>query len=385
MKCLKSVIVAASLTALCGSRINAQNTFPATGNVGIGVSSPTSLLHMAGTGQLSIGTPNTANTLGAALTSSELRFRSTTNFYMALAMVPNSYEMQFVNKNNGALAGFRADVVKVNYLYSMNNFQVAQILDGQVKMGGMGYGSIPLYVKENTAVPNFYPAMQVEGHRPAGVTAWYPLPLHISPAQNNADNTTTGISFGGTTQTAANYGNHNEASISVFANSGAGTTMYFSTSNNFNNGAQKRMTISNTGNVGINTLTPNTNAQLDVAGNIFTSGKIAIGTTDMAKIGGYALAVNGDAIFNKVKVKLYGTWPDFVFEEKYGLLPIAQLEQFIKTNKHLPNVPSAAEVQKDGIDLGSNQATLLQKIEELTLYLIQQQKQIDELKAQLKK
>lgn len=145
----------------------------------------------------------------------------------------------------------------------------------------------------------------------------------------------------------------------------------------------ERFAINNSGSVGIGTITPNSNFKLDVQGNGVFTGKLAIGTTDMAKIGTYSLAVNGDAIFNKARVKLYGTWPDFVFEEKYGLLPIADLEAFIKANKHLPNVPSAAQVEKEGIDLGGNQQVLLQKIEELTLYIIEQQKQIDELKKKM--
>jgi hypothetical protein len=136
--------------------------------------------------------------------------------------------------------------------------------------------------------------------------------------------------------------------------------------------------------VGIGTNAPNANAKLDVAGNIFVSNKIAIGTTDMAKIGTYALAVNGDAIFNKARVKLYNTWPDFVFEQQYTLLPIAELEEYIQQYKHLPGVPSAQEVEQQGIDLGSNQATLLQKIEELTLYTISTDKKNTQLQQELK-
>ncbi len=116
---------------------------------------------------------------------------------------------------------------------------------------------------------------------------------------------------------------------------------------------------------------------------ISKDGKVLIGTTNLSQAGSNILAVNGGAIFTKATVKLNTNWPDFVFEEKYGLLPIAQLEEYIKVNKHLPNVPAASQVTKDGIDLGGNQALLLQKIEELTLYIIEQNKKIELLEKDM--
>jgi hypothetical protein len=363
MKFFKSILLAVSSFTFCLDALMAQNNFPPTGNVSIGVASPTSLLHMAGSGQLSIGTPDVANTEGAALTSNELRFRSTGNYYMALGMVPGSYEMQFVNKNNGTMGGFRADVLKVNNIYSMNNFIVGNVLDGQLKVGGQGYASTPLHVKENYSVADYFPAMIIESHKTSATGALVPLNLHLQPVNNGgtSDNVITGISFGGAVLPGNNYSTNSEAAVIVESGSSYGTKMHLATTNSFAAGAQKRLTIDHAGNVGIGTTTPDVNAKLHVSGNIFASNKIAIGTTDIAKINSYALAVNGDAIFNKAKVKLYGSWPDFVFEEKYELLPIAQLEQYIKKNKHLPNVPSATEVEKEGIDLGANQATLLLK------------------------
>lgn len=163
-------------------------------------------------------------------------------------------------------------------------------------------------------------------------------------------------------------------------------------------GGWNTLNVMTNGAIAIGAQATNTNAKLDVTGNIFANNKVLIGMSGLsaadytAKITPYALAVNGDAIFNKVRVKLYASWPDFVFEEKYGLLPLSELEQFIKTNKHLPDVPSSADVEKDGIDVGDNQTILLKKVEELTLYLIEQNKklalqgnEINNLKLQLSK
>lgn len=77
------------------------------------------------------------------------------------------------------------------------------------------------------------------------------------------------------------------------------------------------------------------------------------------------------------------TWADYVFEEDYELMPLEEVESYITEEKHLPNVPSQEEVLEEGIDLGQMNIVLLEKVEELTLYLIEQQKQIDELKEQV--
>ncbi len=95
--------------------------------------------------------------------------------------------------------------------------------------------------------------------------------------------------------------------------------------------------------------------------------------------------VDNDIESKKVKVSADpGTFPDYVFTNDYQLLTIDQLEEFIKTNGHLPNIPKAAEVEANGQDLGLIQQKLLEKIEELTLYTIEQSKEIALLKAKVK-
>ncbi len=85
-------------------------------------------------------------------------------------------------------------------------------------------------------------------------------------------------------------------------------------------------------------------------------------------------------------VKLYNNWPDYVFGDNYKLRSLNSLEQYINTNKHLPDMPSTEEMQKkDGEDLGEMNAKLLQKVEELTLYVIQLKKEIEKLEDRNKK
>lgn len=74
-------------------------------------------------------------------------------------------------------------------------------------------------------------------------------------------------------------------------------------------------------------------------------------------------------------------WPDYVFGTEYNLMSLKELEQYVNANKHLPGVPSAQEIEKKGdVDLGAMNTLLLEKVEELTRYVIDLQNQIDELK-----
>ncbi len=78
-----------------------------------------------------------------------------------------------------------------------------------------------------------------------------------------------------------------------------------------------------------------------------------------------------------------GFWADYVFDEDYKLMPLSVLGNYVKENKHLPNVPAANEIQSEGLSVGDMQRVQMEKIEELTLYIIDLQKQVDGLKGEL--
>lgn len=102
-------------------------------------------------------------------------------------------------------------------------------------------------------------------------------------------------------------------------------------------------------------------------------GHIGIGTNKTSDAN-YSLFVETGIRTRKVKVD-QAVWADFVFKPEYKLLPLAEVETYIKTHGHLPGVPSEKEVEKDGVDLGDTQTMLLKKIEELTLYMIELKKE----------
>src|SRR4051812_21292665 len=96
-------------------------------------------------------------------------------------------------------------------------------------------------------------------------------------------------------------------------------------------------------------------------------GSVGIGT---ATVGAdYKLAVAGTIGAQRLKITA-NDWADFVFNPKYELPSLNEIEQFVKIYKHLPDVPTSQDVKKDGIDVGNMDKILLQKVEELTLYLI---------------
>jgi len=104
----------------------------------------------------------------------------------------------------------------------------------------------------------------------------------------------------------------------------------------------------------------------------FNAGNVAIGTTDSH---GYKLAVNGSIRAQEIKVEA-GPWPDYVFKPTYNLPSLTSVKAYIDKNQHLPDMPSEQEVTKNGVNLGEMNKLLLKKLEEVTLYLIEQSKQI---------
>ncbi|MDB5012393.1 MAG: hypothetical protein JWQ25_595 [Daejeonella sp.] len=128
-------------------------------------------------------------------------------------------------------------------------------------------------------------------------------------------------------------------------------------------------------------ITKQGNAYFNGGGVNYFGGNVGIGTTTPSA----KLSVNGNILAKEIKVKSSNLpdWPDFVFGKSFQNTSLPDLEKYIQENSHLPNIPSASEVEKDGINLGEMNAKLLQKIEELTLHLIEMNKKLDAQQAEI--
>ncbi len=179
--------------------------------------------------------------------------------------------------------------------------------------------------------------------------------------------------FGGANQNSMNWGiEYNE---STAGREGLNFWKPFGSAGGFGNWY---LFLHNNGKIGINTNNPT--AQLSV------NGTCLIGADNTQLPAGYKLYVETGILTEKVKIAVKNTinWADYVFEPNYKRLSLEELDLFVKTNKHLPNIPSSAEVVKEGVDMADMTNRLLEKIEELTLYIIEQDKKMTAMQEEIK-
>ncbi len=172
----------------------------------------------------------------------------------------------------------------------------------------------------------------------------------------------------GIASAAGNYSSHALVGDKVIKPEGTGSQVIFST--NTNTGVGRKFVF--------------TSEQAKIM-QILDNGKVVIGNATNVNgfaPGAYKLYVESGIITEKIKVSLLADWADYVFSPNYALKPLEEVACYIQENKHLPNIPSAEELQKGGLDLGEMQVKQMEKIEELTLYMIEMKKEIDLLKKE---
>jgi hypothetical protein len=236
-----------------------------------------------------------------------------------------------------------------------------------------------------------------------GVTTQYPYANMLAFGNNNgpclfsaSGNTGIALAKSGTTKLKFNV-NFTSENVGIggnalpvtnihFNNSLAGDTIKI-TNNTTGHNAGDGLDIRNTGIAA--TIMNLENSTLEFGTNnvsrmkINSDGKIVMGTTPTPA--GYKLFVEEGILTEKVKVavKTSSEWSDYVFAKEYDLKPLSEVEAFINQNNHLPGVPSAQDVVDNGIDMAKMDAKLLEKIEELTLHLIEMDKKMKDLQKRL--
>ena len=113
----------------------------------------------------------------------------------------------------------------------------------------------------------------------------------------------------------------------------------------------------------------------------FSTGNVAIGTSNLAS--GYKLSVDGKVAAEELLVDLSGSWPDYVFNDSYDLPTLSEVKSHIEKKGHLPGIPSAQEIEDNGFEVGEMNRILVEKVEELTLYILDQQERLCEQQEQL--
>jgi hypothetical protein len=206
--------------------------------------------------------------------------------------------------------------------------------------------------------------------------------LHTIRAYRNKSNAHYGLfgltmALNNSAGTVTDYAGIMGEIVSPTAGAEAGEMIF----NTMQNGTlAQQVIIDNNGNVGIGTTAPA--AKLDIEAADSSAALIVRNGNTNADVQFYVKA-NGYVVARDIMVKTGTIFPDYVFEKNYKLRSLSEVEKYINENKHLPDVPSAAEVKKSGLNIAEMNAALLKKVEEQTLYIIDMQKQMNEMQKEI--
>lgn len=375
---LANYLIALICLLCCNNTLNAQledNKYPVNGNVGIGTQSPTQLLDVRG----HIYTTGSVFIDGGDLV---LKRASTPWAYIVRPNIAGYKKLQFAVEGGGPLEELYVNSVQAyfpgyvniggidptNYgdlqitrptNATDNKYHISLIRYG-TSIGGIGYvaGTNTMGIWQSPTTAANPPLLSFTTDQKVGVGTATPTERFTIAGANGNINIGDGLfpGYNGIWLNGSGSGNdYNFLSRStdnnLYINRPVNAAIYFRMQNS---------------------------TQVVIGAN----GSMGIGTEQTADTD-YKLFVEKGIRTRKVKVD-QSTWADFVFEKDYVLMTLEEVGDFIKENKHLPGIPSANEVQKNGLNLGDNQAALLQKIEELTLYVIDQNKRISDLEEMKK-
>jgi hypothetical protein len=319
------------------------NTFPTTGNAGIGTTSPLSLLHV--TGNIGGGEILRLNNTDATDGRTTIFFSSSNG--------PQSWEFGENIGGGPGLFGLRDMTTSGNpirfVVNTSGNMGIGTITPGALlNVSGLGSNANGLMYVQSSDVSARGTLMRTGSYEYTSqdnsgsyFQAW-------GMRLNGADNLWYRMYT-----TSAKY-------LPYTAITGGGTIVFGGSASSATTDANPTLNPVMTVNVG----TPS----------------VSIGTTNPQ---GYMLAVNGSAIATSMTVKLNANWPDYVFKPDYQLPTLQEVKTYIDQNHHLPEMPSEQDVKKDGLNLGEMNKLLTKKVEELTLYAIEKDKQVKEDETKL--
>ena len=319
-----------------GAADNAKMFISNSGNVGIGTTSPAFNLDIAGGG--------TSTTVARLTSGGHSNFRQSRG--------SSSYDGGYLFYTGSTLDWRLQESASGSDLHIKDESQGNNVMTFQDNTGHVGIGTTNPGVFNTNASYQIYNSsdvvLDVQGN---GYTGW------VSVGSSKSEGVLGGLAF---TKPNGQAGGHRQVayirtSITPSVNGHAKSTLEFGTKGGGGLGGPDM--------------------------SINEAGKVGIGTSDFT--GDHLLRVEGSIGAREVKVEASG-WSDFVFEKGYDLRPLEEVEQYITEHQHLPEIPSEAEVTENGINLGEMNAKLLQKIEELTLYLIEEHKSNQKLQNEVK-
>jgi hypothetical protein len=371
---MKKIHLLFSLTVLVISNglIAQENTISEQGNIGLGTVNPTERLQVAGRVRIdsTLVVSDSVNMTSSARVGADLKVDG--NLYLPNITELNSIHTELILLTNSEGQTEKSTIEALNdRLYSKHCSAVGGIVPSPSWANGPNklYSECPeVFVGIGTSTPGR--SLDVVGNAKVSINSWVQGSLSIGADENsvakvNLVNTYRPIAI--QVRTSGNSVPYQRL-------------MFFE----YDNPDTKIMEV-------INTATNKTpfllkgNGQMEIhngTGKIFHLGtngmfELSDGTTQTFRVETTGL-IRG----RRMKLDL-NTWADYVFEENYRLMPLSEVENYIKTQKHLPNVPSEQELKVDGADVMEMNKILMEKVEELTLYLIQQNKNTEELKKQL--